>query len=127
MNNAMKLWISRIFSGLITSAVVATAAMKIAQAPKTMVTTLTNAGIPERAVIPIALVELTCLTIYLIPRTRVLGAVLLTGYFGGAIAVHVIGHQNVFPPFFLGVIAWGGIFFRIPALPSLLPLQKERP
>jgi len=125
MNSTIKIWISRLCSGLITFALVATATMKITQTPKTMVETLMHVGIPQGAIVPIALLELTCLALYLIPRTRVLGAVLLTGYFGGAIAVHVIGHEGVLPVFFLGMVVWGGIYFRVSALPSLLPLRKD--
>lgn len=125
MNSTMKAWISRICSGLIAVALVATATMKITQVPKTMVETFTHVGIPASAIVPIAFLELTCLVLYLIPRTMVLGAVLLTGYFGGAIAVHVIGHEGVLPVFFLGMIVWGGIYFRVPALQSLLPFRKD--
>jgi hypothetical protein len=123
MTTPATLWISRILTALITLAIAATATMKIAGKPKLMLATLTQAGIPESAVIPISLVELTCLALYLIPQTTVLGAVLLTGYLGGAIVVHIITHQSAFPPFLLGMMAWGGIYFHIPALQSLLPLR----
>src|SRR5579885_1325190 len=110
MNSNMKLWITRILKGMITLALVTTATMKIAHVPRQMVDGIMHAGIPEGAVLPIALVELTCLALYLIPRTTVLGAVLLTGYFGGAIVVHIITHESIFPVFFLGMVVWGGIY-----------------
>ena len=91
MSTKLKLWVSWVFTGIVTVASVATAAMKIVRVPRIMVDGLTHAGIPESAVIPIALLELGCLALYLIPRTMVLGAVLMTGYFGGAIVVHIIG------------------------------------
>jgi hypothetical protein len=124
MNANLKVWVSRVFAGIITLALTATATMKIAHVPK-MVEGLTRAGIPESAVIPIAILELTCLALYLIPRTMVLGAVLLTGYFGGAIVVHIIGKESVFPVIMIGLWVWGGIYFRIPALHALLPLRNE--
>ena len=96
-------WASDVFTGIVTLALVATAAMKISHMPKEMVDGIIRAGIPESAVVPIALVELSCLALYLIPRTRVLGAVLLTGYFGGAIVVHIIGKESVFPLILLGL------------------------
>ena len=124
MNNTVKLWVSRIFRGIISFALVVTAAMKIAHLPK-MVEGLTQAGIPRNAITPIALLELTCLALYLLPRTMVLGAVLLTGYFGGAIVIHIIGHESVFPVIMIGMIVWGGVYFRESALQSLLPLRRH--
>ena len=122
--NKWKSLVSWIFTGIITLALTATAVMKIGHAPK-MVEGLTRAGIPESAIVPIALLELGCLALYLIPRTTVLGAVLLTGYFGGAIVVHIIGKESVFPVFVIGMIVWGGIYFRIPTLQALLPLRTS--
>jgi hypothetical protein len=124
MNPNLKLWASRILTGIITVALSATASIKIAHMP-TMVEGLTRAGIPESAVLPIAILELACLALYLIPRTMVLGAVLLTGYFGGAMVVHIIGGKNVLPLIMLGVWTWGGIYFRVPGLQALLPLRRE--
>jgi hypothetical protein len=118
------MWASRIFAGIITVALSVTASLKIAHVPK-MVMGLTRAGIPESAILPIAILELACLTLYLIPRTMVLGAVLLTGYFGGAMVIHVIGRQSVVPLIMIGVWTWGGIYFRIPGLQALLPLRRE--
>ena len=125
MSNRAKLWVSRSFSTVITLALIVTATMKISHLPKTMVNGLTRAGIPGSAVIPIAILELTCLALYLIPRTMVLGAVLLTGYFGGEIVVHLIGGQSVFPLVLIGLVAWGGIYFRVPSLQSLLPVRSK--
>jgi hypothetical protein len=125
MNDKLKLWMSRILTGLITLALVATASMKIAHIPPQMVDGLARAGIPETAVVPIAVLELICLALYLIPQTMVLGAVLLTGYFGGAIVVHIIGGESVLPLIMIGLWVWGGIYFRVPALQALLPLRRE--
>jgi hypothetical protein len=124
MNNTKKLWASRILAGIVTLALVASATMKIAGVPK-MVNSLARAGIPIDAVIPIAILELTCLALYLIPRTTVLGAVLLTGYFGGAIVVHIISHESILSVVMIGVWAWGGIYFRVPGIQGLLPLRRE--
>jgi DoxX-like protein len=125
MTNNLKLWLSRFLAGLITAALLATASMKIAHVPPQMVNGLTRAGIPENAVLPIAVVELICLALYLIPQTMVLGAVLLTGYFGGAIVVHIINGESVLPLLMIGLWVWGGIYFRVPALQALLPLRRE--
>jgi hypothetical protein len=125
MINNLKLWVSRFLAGLVTAALLATASMKIAHVPPQMVDGLTRAGIPENAVVPIALLELICLALYLIPQTMVLGALLLTGYFGGAIVVHIISGESVLPLLMIGLWVWGGIYFRVPAIQALLPLRRE--
>ena len=119
-----KIWVSRIFTTVIALLLATTASIKMAHLPK-MVDGLTHAGIPPAAITPIAIVEITCLLLYLIPRTMVLGAILLTGYFGGAIVVHIIGGERVLPLILLGVWTWGGIYFRVPSLQQLLPLRSQ--
>lgn len=123
MKTDWKIWLSRICSGLITLAIVASAIMKIAHAP-TMVEAMTKLGFSEGALAPLAMVELACLAIYHIPKTAILGAVLLTGYFGGAILAHVLGGESIAPVALIGLMVWGGIYFRNPGLQSLLPLRK---
>ncbi len=91
------------------------------------------AGVPEhfvelgwtmKAMFWVGLLELACTVIYLIPRTAVLGAILLTGYLGGAIAAHVrIGDSLVVFQLVLGVLLWGGLYLRDPRLRSLVPLR----
>lgn len=73
---------------------------------------------------PIGIVELLCVVVYLIPRTSVLGAILITGYFGGAVATHVRVSDAFVIPLVLGVLAWGGLFLRDARLRELLQLKK---
>src|SRR5438552_16006775 len=69
-------------------------------------------GYPARYIRPILIVEVACVVIYLIPQTSVLGAILLTGYLGGATATHVrVGEPYYFPIIF-GVLVWMGLYFR---------------
>ena len=124
MSNNAKTWISRSFAGFVTLAVSLAAFAKLAHVPK-MVDGIMRVGIPGSAIVPIALLELACLTIYLLPRTMVLGAILLTGFFGGAIVVHIISKESIAPLIFIGLLVWGGIYFRVPALQRLLPFRKE--
>lgn len=114
-------WASRIMTGFATLALAGSAAAKIAHVPH-MVDGLTKAGIPAAAIVPIALLELACLALYLIPQTTVLGMLLLTGYFGGATATHLIGGESIFPPLIVGLIIWGGAYFRSTELKDLIPL-----
>ena len=71
---------------------------------------------------------LVCLAIHLIPRTALVGAVLLTGYLGGAVSAHV-RIMNPWPshilfPVYLGVFIWLGLYLRVPALRNFLPFRK---
>jgi len=122
--STVRLWAGRIFTGLVTLALVGSAIAKIAGAPA-MVDGLTHAGIPRGAIVPIAILELSCLTFYLISRTKILGMLLLTGYFGGATVTHIIGRENFFPPLMIGLWVWAGAYLQIPALRRLLPLAAS--
>jgi hypothetical protein len=86
------------------------------------------AGWPQGVVVPIGIVEITCTVIYLVPRTSVLGAILLTGYLGGATATVVqMGAAGfVVMTVGLGVLLWGGLYMREPRVRALIPL-KSRP
>ena len=117
-----RLWAGRIFTGLVTAVLLGSAAAKISGA-SAMVDGLTRAGIPRGAIVPIAALELACLTLYLVPRTKLLGMLLLTGYFGGAVVTHIIGQENFFPPLMIGVSVWAGAYLQIPALRHLLPVS----
>lgn len=82
-------------------------------------------GYPEKFFLPIGIVELACVIVYAIPRTSVLGAILLTGYFGGATATHVrLGDPLFIVPVIMGVMIWGGLFLRDDRLRSLIPLRS---
>jgi hypothetical protein len=82
---------------------------------------IAHLGLPESMVVPLAILEMACTVVYLIPATSVLGAILLAGYMGGA-------HWRVGDPFFLqvvvGALVWLGIYLREPRLKALVPLRK---
>ena len=106
--------------------VVTSATWKLTQSPG-YVAEFGRIGWPESALTGLALLQLGCLALYLIPPTAVLGAVLLTGYLGGAIASYVrIGEPYpVLVPLSTSMIAWLGIFLREGRLRSLLPLRRR--
>jgi hypothetical protein len=82
-------------------------------------------GYPVSVLAPIGVTEILCAVLYAIPRTSVLGAVLVTGYLGGAVATHVRILQPVFPaPAVLGALAWLGLYLRDPRVRALLPLRR---
>lgn len=72
----------------------------------------------------LGILEVACVVVYLIPRTAVLGAILLTGYLGGAVATHLRVGDPCFGPILLGVVLWGGLFLRDPRLRTLIPLRS---
>jgi hypothetical protein len=85
-------------------------------------------GYPEAVVVPLGLVLIACLVVYVVPRTSVLGAVLLTGYLGGAIATHVrvgspLFSQTLFP-IYVAALVWGGLWLRDARLRALLPISR---
>ena len=86
-------------------------------------------GWPESALPLLAFLQLGCILLFIIPRTAVLGAVLLTGYLGGAIATYVrMGEPYpVLVPLSTSLIAWAGIYLRDERLRSLLPLRRRVP
>src|SRR5215216_2156840 len=87
----------------------------------------TQLGYPASLVVTIGLLELACLAVYVIPRTAVLGAILLTGYLGGAIATQVRAGSALFPvvfPMIVGALVWGGLFLREERLRALIPLRS---
>ena len=73
-------------------------------------------GYPVEIAVPLGIIELVCLIIYVIPRTSILGAVLLTGYLGGAVATQVRVSAPLFStelfPIYIGVLLWGGLYLR---------------
>lgn len=80
-------------------------------------------GYPEHLALGIGLLELVCVAVYLVPRTALLGAIVLTGYLGGAVATHVRSESPLFPvvfPIVLGALLWGGLVMRDARLRTLL-------
>lgn len=85
-------------------------------------------GYPVDLALGIGIVELACLVLYVVPRTSVLGAILLTGYLGGAVATHVrIGSPlltHTLFPMYVAALIWGGLFLREDRLRALIPLRR---
>jgi hypothetical protein len=79
---------------------------------------------PESARLWIGVAELACTVIYVIPQTAVLGAILLTGYLGGATDVHVRSSLPIWIPVLVGVVVWLGLYFRDARLRALIPLRR---
>jgi hypothetical protein len=86
-------------------------------------------GYPENVILPLGIILLISTLLYLIPQTSVLGAILITGYLGGAVATHVrIGNPlltHTLVPVYLGVLIWLGLYLRDVRLRALVPLRRS--
>src|SRR5215475_14185243 len=109
-----KLWAGIIISALPALFLLFDGAMKLAKPPVVVEATV-RLGYPESVILGIGIVLTACTVIYVIPRTAVLGAILLTGYLGGAVATQVRAGGGPFPilfPVIVGALLWGGLFLR---------------
>jgi hypothetical protein len=120
-------WIGRVLSGLAVLFLTFDSVVKLLKLPVAVDST-TQLGYPEGVVFGIGIVELVCLVLYVVPRTSVLGAILFTGYLGGAIATHVrIGSplfSHVLFPIYVAVLIWGGLMAREARLRALIPFRR---
>lgn len=117
------LWTGRIMSTLPVLMLLFSAVMKFVKPPG-FAEGMTKLGIPERLATGLGILELACVIIYVIPRTAVLGAILLTGYLGGAILTHLRVGDNFIGPIVFGVFIWGGLFLRDPRVRALIPWRS---
>jgi hypothetical protein len=114
MTEQKRLWIGRVLSSLAVVFLVFDAAAKLARAQSVLQATA-QLGFPESSIVRVGALLLVCTAIYVIPRTRVFGALLLTGYLGGAIAAQVRVGNPVFEttfPLIIASIVWAGIALR---------------
>jgi hypothetical protein len=123
---AWMLWAGRVISVLPVLVVLTSARWKLTHAP-TYVQEFIRIGWPSSALPLLAYLQLGCILLFVIPQTSVLGAVLLTGYLGGAIASYVRVGEPYPPlvPLTTALLAWLGIFLREERLRALLPLRRR--
>jgi hypothetical protein len=97
-------------------------------APPAVVEGTTQLGWPASTIVPLGIVQLVCLALYVIPRTSLLGAILWTGYLGGAVATHVrVGNPlftHILFPTYVAALIWGGLWLRDRRLRTLLPISE---
>jgi hypothetical protein len=119
-----QLWGGRVASALPVLALVMSSMMKLSHAAQLVPQFVGKFGYSETTLTPLGIVELVCAIAYAIPKTRAIGAVLVTGYLGGAIATHVRIGDPFVAPLVLGVLAWLGLFLTDTRVRELLPLRR---
>ena len=122
-----RIWAGRIMSWLPALFLLVDAIMKLMK-PAFVVDANVKLGYQSSVIIPLGVLLLVITILYLIPRTAVLGAILLTGYLGGAIATHVRVGTETFPIVFasvFGVLLWGGLYLRDRRVSSLIPFTEN--
>ncbi len=125
MPKRLTLWAGRILTALPILLMLFSASMKFAGTPQMVDQFVNRFGYAASVAPVLGTVELACVVLYAIPRTAVLGAILLTGFLGGAIATHVrIGDPSFLMPLGLGMVAWAGLYLREERLHALLPLRR---
>ncbi|HEY3592954.1 MAG TPA: DoxX family protein [Polyangiaceae bacterium] len=119
----------RALTGLATAFLLFDIVVKLIEHPMAVAANA-ELGYRQSSIFAIGVVELACLIAYLVPRSAVLGAVLWTGYLGGAIATHVrVGNplfSHVLFPVYIAALIWGGLYLREPRLRALLPFRSAR-
>jgi hypothetical protein len=119
------LWSGRIVIALVILFMMFDGGIKVLKVPAAVEGTA-RLGYPVGLVVPIGIVALCCTLLYAIPKTAILGAILLTGYMGGATATQVrMEDPWFFFPVLIGALAWLGIFLRDERLRNLIPLRKS--
>jgi hypothetical protein len=119
------LWAGRVMSALPALFLLVDGVMKLMK-PAIVVETTVQLGYPEGVILSLGIVLLASTVLYLIPRTSILGAILVTGYLGGAVATHVRvgdGLFSIFFPIILSALLWAGLVLRDARLRAFLPLR----
>jgi hypothetical protein len=122
-----RIWAGRIVSALPVLFLLFDGTIHIMRIPA-VVAGFAQAGFPISTAVPIGIIEIICIILYVIPRTSVLGAILLTGYLGGAVATNVrqqlpmVGY--VLAPVYVAVFIWGGLWLRDNRVRALIPFSR---
>ena len=120
--NGRIVWTGRAISAAVSLAFAASAFMKLKGGPE-LTQGMAHLGLPESLIVPLAILEISCVVVYAIPATSVLGAILLTGYMGGAICTHLRVGDPFLAQIGFGVFVWLGLYLRESRLKGIIPLR----
>jgi len=116
-------WVGRVISVLVLLLFAMSAFMKFMGGAEVM-QGMAHLGLPESLIVPLGILEISCVVIYAIPTTSVLGSILLTGYIGGAICTHLRVGDPFYMQIAIGIFIWLGLYLRENRLKALIPLRK---
>jgi hypothetical protein len=119
------LWAGRVLSALILLLIGFTAMFGVLK-PDVARQGFAHYGYPDGAMLRITVIEIACAIVYAIPRTSVLGAILLAGYLGGATATHVRVGEPFFLPIIVGIVIWLGLYLRDHRVRALVPFRSAK-
>lgn len=122
MTQTKLIWIGRIISGLLVSLLTMSAVMKLMGGPE-VTEGMAHLGLPASLRVPLGILEFSCVVLYLLPATSVTGAILLTGYIGGAIVTHLRIGEPIYMQMALGIFIWLGLYLRESRLKALIPVR----
>jgi hypothetical protein len=118
-------WTGRILSAIVILMMLFSASIKLMRPPEAVDMFVHKFGYHEGDLLLLAVLELACVVLYATPRTAYIGAVLTTGYLGGALATHLrVGDPGLWTPFALGIFAWAGLYLRDDKLRQLMPWRR---
>jgi hypothetical protein len=127
MTTAARKWGGVVASGFVGLFLLFDGVIKVLRLPIAVDATV-QLGYPASAVFPIGVIELVCLALYAVPRTSVLGAILLTGHLGGAVATHVQAGSPMLGytlfPLYVATFLWGGLYLRNERLRAVVPFVR---
>ena len=122
-----KVWTGRILSGIAVLFLLFDGIIHVLK-PAPVVEGFAKLGFPVSTSVPLGVIELACVLLYVIPRTSILGAILLTGYLGGAIATQLRVGAPLFTtllfPIYVALFVWGGIYLRDERVRALVPIRR---
>ena len=124
MANGKTVWAGRAISVLLSLLFLFSAVMKLKGGPD-LEKGFAHLGLPMSIATALGVLEAACVVVYLVPASSILGAILLTGYVGGAICTHWRVGDPVWAPIILGVFVWLGVYLQEPRLKSLIPLRRS--
>lgn len=116
-------WIGRVVSILTSLVFLMSGVMKLKGGAEVM-QGMDHLGLPASLILPLAIIEISCVVIYLIPKTSILGAILLTGFIGGAICAHLRVGDPFYVQIIIGMLIWLGLYLREDRLKGLIPLRS---
>ena len=123
-----QLWTGRIISAVICLLLLMDAGEKLLRAAA-VVQGMTQAGFPAGEIVPIGVILLVCIVLYAVPQTAMFGAILLTGYLGGAVVTNFRLSMPLLAytlaPVYVGILVWGALYLRDARLRALVPLHKN--